>query len=116
MATDAEVGTEVAGDLEPGGVSYHANMGKGAGANAAPPLPPRPEEDGESELSKQEKLIKCDLLGIKLEDFVKGRLDMYHPPLPADAAELARLEHMIAGRPRWLAASTHQGWIDGVRR
>ena len=78
-----------------GGVSYHTNMGKGAGANAAPPLPPRPEEDGESELSKQEKLIKCDLLGIKLEDFDKGRLDMYHPPLPADASE-GTIKNLVA--------------------
>ncbi len=38
-----------------------------------------------------------------------GNLKFAVPPLPADAAELARLEHMIAGRPRWLAASTHQG-------
>ena len=70
-------------------------MGKGAGATAAPPLPPRPEEDGESDLSKQEKLIKCDLLGIKLEDFDKGRLDMYHPPLPADASE-GTIKNLVA--------------------
>lgn len=68
-----------------GGISYHTNMGKGDGA--APPLPPRPEDDGESELSKADKLIKCQLLNVKPEDFEKGRLDMYHPPLPADASQ-----------------------------
>lgn len=38
-----------------------------------------------------------------------GNLKFAAPPLPADAAELARLEALIGGRRRWLAASTHPG-------
>jgi 3-deoxy-D-manno-octulosonic-acid transferase len=36
-------------------------------------------------------------------------LKLATPPLPADAAELQRLRHQLAGRPAWLAASTHPG-------
>ena len=38
-----------------------------------------------------------------------GNLKDAAPPLPADAAELARLAALIGGRPVWLAASTHPG-------
>lgn len=38
-----------------------------------------------------------------------GNLKLSAPPLPADPAELARLQHLLAGRPIWLAASTHPG-------
>ena len=38
-----------------------------------------------------------------------GNLKYAAAPLPADAAELARLSAMLEGRPVWLAASTHAG-------
>jgi 3-deoxy-D-manno-octulosonic-acid transferase len=38
-----------------------------------------------------------------------GNLKLAAPPLPADAAELARLRAVIGDRPLWLAASTHPG-------
>ena len=38
-----------------------------------------------------------------------GNLKASAPPLPADDAELARLQRLLAGRPVWLAASTHPG-------
>ncbi len=38
-----------------------------------------------------------------------GNLKLSAPPLPADPAELARLQHLLDGRPVWLAASTHPG-------
>ncbi|MEO3475002.1 3-deoxy-D-manno-octulosonic acid transferase [Roseomonas sp. CAU 1739] len=38
-----------------------------------------------------------------------GNLKYAAPPLPVDAAELARLRGLVAGRPVWLAASTHPG-------
>ncbi len=38
-----------------------------------------------------------------------GNLKFAAAPLPADAAELARLQAMLAGRPVWLAANTHAG-------
>ncbi|WP_328734073.1 3-deoxy-D-manno-octulosonic acid transferase [Falsiroseomonas selenitidurans] len=38
-----------------------------------------------------------------------GDLKWAAPPLPADAAELARLKALLAGRPVFLAASTHPG-------
>ncbi len=38
-----------------------------------------------------------------------GNLKFAVPPLPADAAILARLEAALGGRPNWLAASTHEG-------
>ncbi|MFO1058987.1 MAG: glycosyltransferase N-terminal domain-containing protein [Dongiaceae bacterium] len=38
-----------------------------------------------------------------------GTLKAAAAPLPADAAELARLRQAIGGRPAWLAASTHEG-------
>lgn len=40
---------------------------------------------------------------------VPGDLKFAAPPLPVDAAELERLRMMLAGRPIWLAASTHPG-------
>jgi 3-deoxy-D-manno-octulosonic-acid transferase len=47
-------------------------------------------------------------LGARLVD-APGDLKFIAPPLPADAAELARLRAMLAGRLLWLAASTHPG-------
>jgi len=38
-----------------------------------------------------------------------GDLKAAAPPLAADTAELTSLERALAGRPRWLAASTHPG-------
>jgi len=38
-----------------------------------------------------------------------GDLKAAAPPLSADETELARLSAAMAGRPRWLAASTHPG-------
>jgi len=38
-----------------------------------------------------------------------GDLKTAAAPLPVDAAELARLEAALGKRPRWLAASTHEG-------
>ena len=38
-----------------------------------------------------------------------GNLKLSAPPLPADPAELARLQRLLIGRPAWLAASTHPG-------
>jgi 3-deoxy-D-manno-octulosonic-acid transferase len=38
-----------------------------------------------------------------------GDLKFAAPPLPVEAAELARLQGVLAGRPVWLAASTHPG-------
>lgn len=38
-----------------------------------------------------------------------GNLKYAAPPLPADAAELLRLRGILAGRPVWIAASTHPG-------
>ncbi|MEX1206793.1 MAG: 3-deoxy-D-manno-octulosonic acid transferase, partial [Dongiaceae bacterium] len=38
-----------------------------------------------------------------------GNLKFAAEPLPADAAELALLRRAVAGRPVWLAASTHPG-------
>ncbi len=49
------------------------------------------------------------------ESSVTGNLKYAAPPLPADAAEFARLGAMLAGRPAWLAASTHPGEEAVVR-
>ncbi len=38
-----------------------------------------------------------------------GNLKLAAPALPADQEELKRLSALFAGRPRWLAASTHVG-------
>ncbi len=38
-----------------------------------------------------------------------GDLKLSAPPLPVDEAELTRLRALVAGRPVWLAASTHPG-------
>lgn len=38
-----------------------------------------------------------------------GNLKCAAPPLPADAAALADLQGQVAGRPVWVAASTHAG-------
>lgn len=38
-----------------------------------------------------------------------GDLKLSAPPLPVNEAELARLRTLLAGRPLWLAASTHPG-------
>lgn len=38
-----------------------------------------------------------------------GNLKFAAPPLPADATELNRMRGLLAGRPVWLAASTHPG-------
>lgn len=38
-----------------------------------------------------------------------GNLKFAMPPLPANAADVARLADMVGGRPVWIAASTHDG-------
>ncbi len=38
-----------------------------------------------------------------------GDLKASAPPLPVDHADLVPLSALLAGRPRWLAASTHEG-------
>ena len=38
-----------------------------------------------------------------------GNLKFAAPPLPADPADLTRLQALIGTRPRWLAANTHPG-------
>jgi 3-deoxy-D-manno-octulosonic-acid transferase len=38
-----------------------------------------------------------------------GNLKFAAPPLPADPSELVRLGALLGDRPRWLAASTHEG-------
>ena len=38
-----------------------------------------------------------------------GNLKFAAPDLPADSTELARLQAVLGDRPRWLAASTHDG-------
>ena len=43
-----------------------------------------------------------------------GDLKLAAPPLPADEAEVRRLRQMVAGRPVWLAASTHAGEEDAI--
>ncbi|HEX5327437.1 MAG TPA: glycosyltransferase N-terminal domain-containing protein, partial [Acetobacteraceae bacterium] len=40
---------------------------------------------------------------------VPGNLKFAAPPLPMDAIELARTREWLAGRPCWVAASTHPG-------
>jgi 3-deoxy-D-manno-octulosonic-acid transferase len=47
-------------------------------------------------------------LGARHADYV-GNLKYSAAPLPADEAELAQLRSAVAGRPLWLAASTHPG-------
>src|SRR6185312_16212276 len=61
-------------------------------------IQPRSEEDAE----------RLRRLGAVRID-AAGDLKFAAPPLPADAAELARLGRELAGRPIWLAASTHPG-------
>lgn len=43
-----------------------------------------------------------------------GNLKNAAPPLPADAAELARLQALVGDRPAWVAASTHPGEEERV--
>jgi len=47
-------------------------------------------------------------LGAPRADYI-GNLKYSAAPLPADAEELATLRDCVAGRPLWLAASTHPG-------
>ncbi len=51
------------------------------------------------------------LLGARAVD-PAGNLKLAAPPLPVDAAELARLRAILGSRPVWLAASTHPGEED----
>ena len=46
----------------------------------------------------------------------RGNLKFAVPPLPVDEADLATLKKQLAGRPLWLAASTHQGEEEIVAR
>ena len=48
-----------------------------------------------------------------------GNLKFSAPPLPADPVELAHLRAALAGRPVWVAASTHPGeerWVARAHR
>ena len=49
---------------------------------------------------------RLSALGARAVD-APGNLKFAAAPLPADAAELARLQALLGERPRWLAASTH---------
>lgn len=55
-----------------------------------------------------EDAARLAALGAKRVDCL-GNLKMAISPLPADETELARLRAATAGRPLWLAASTHPG-------
>lgn len=46
-------------------------------------------------------------LGARAE--MQGNLKWAAPPLPAEPAELARLQALLGARPRWAMASTHPG-------
>ena len=46
----------------------------------------------------------------------RGNLKFAVPPLPVDEANLAALQKELAGRPLWLAASTHQGEEEIIAR
>jgi len=54
---------------------------------------------------------RLEALGAPRADYV-GNLKYSAAPLPADETELARLRDALAGRPLWLAASTHPGEED----
>ncbi len=45
-----------------------------------------------------------------------GNIKFAVPPLPADSDELGMLTRAIGARPRWLAASTHDGEEDAIAR
>ncbi len=45
-----------------------------------------------------------------------GNLKFAAPPLPADEGELETLSKMLGDRPRWLAASTHEGEEEIIAR
>jgi 3-deoxy-D-manno-octulosonic-acid transferase len=49
-----------------------------------------------------------------LQVFVAGNLKFDAPPPPADPRTVAQLSGLVAGRPVWLAASTHPGEEDIV--
>ena len=45
---------------------------------------------------------------------VAGNLNSTSPPPPADPRVVAHLSGLIAGRPVWLAASTHPGEEEAI--
>jgi 3-deoxy-D-manno-octulosonic-acid transferase len=47
---------------------------------------------------------------------VFGNLKLASDPLPADVRALAAMRALVAGRPAWLAASTHEGEEEAVAR
>lgn len=61
----------------------------------------------------QEDAERFEALGAPQVD-TPGDLKLAAPPLPVDDAELARLRRGLAGRPVWVAASTHPGEEDLV--
>ncbi|MFO1024357.1 MAG: 3-deoxy-D-manno-octulosonic acid transferase [Acetobacteraceae bacterium] len=56
----------------------------------------------------EQDAVRLRALGARSVD-CPGDLKFAAPPLPVDAPELARLRTELAGRPVWLAASTHAG-------
>ena len=56
----------------------------------------------------QEDADRLRALGVSNVE-TPGDLKLAAPPLPADPVELARLSALLAGRPVWLASSTHPG-------
>ena len=56
----------------------------------------------------EEDRRRLEALGAKRAEF-RGNLKYAAAPLPADDRELERLRNSVAGRPLWLAASTHPG-------
>ena len=65
------------------------------------------------EARSEEDAARLSALGARAVA-VPGDLKFAAPPLPADAAELRRLEESLNGRPVWLAGSTHPGEDEAV--
>src|SRR5579883_2886035 len=79
------------------------SAGRGGGAARAAPLrPARCTALGEADAARFRALGAA-----RVE--VRGNLKFAAPPLPADMAEVVRLRALLAGRPCWVAASTHPG-------
>ena len=83
---------------QPGAVAARAGAGAARCWAGSPSVQPRSATDAE-----RLRALGCCRVG------EPGDLKLAAPPLPVDEAELRRLREMLAGRPVWLAASTHPG-------